>query len=115
MWSKPIGEIVVLSLVVVSILISGCTVISPSTSTPSPTSSPTVTTPTLTPSTDYSSELTKYYEAGTAIMERPFTKSINERGNDVYKGVGRNATMPGAGSVTIVVEFTKSQAEAKAV
>ena len=48
-------------------------------------------------------------------MERPFTKSTNERGNDVYKGVGRNATNPGSSSVTAVVEFTKSKAEAKTV
>jgi hypothetical protein len=48
-------------------------------------------------------------------MKRPYTKSINERGNDVYKGVGRNATLPGSHSVTLVTEVTKSETEAKQV
>jgi Flp pilus assembly protein TadG len=35
------------------------------------------------------------------------------RGNDVYRGVIRNASQPGSKSVTIVIELTKSKDEAK--
>jgi hypothetical protein len=48
-------------------------------------------------------------------MERPFTKSTNARGNDVYTGVGRNTTVPGSENVTFVIEKIKSKAEAKTV
>ena len=48
------------------------------------------------------------------IVERQFTKSTNERGNDVYMGVMRNATLSQSNAgVTTVMELTKSQAEAK--
>lgn len=105
---KQLLAIIVL-VMIASLSVAGCTVGFPSTSSPTPTQ--TATTPT--PSADLSSYLTNASESGNFIMERPFTKSINERGNDVYKGVGRNATLPGSSSVTVVVEVTKSQAEAK--
>ncbi|MGA3359876.1 MAG: hypothetical protein ABSC87_06685 [Halobacteriota archaeon] len=112
MQLKPITAIVVLFLMVASLSVAGCINFS---STPSPTPTPTPT-PTSTPTpTDYSSALTNATESGNFIMERPFTKSTNERGNDVYKGVGRNATNPGSHSVTLVEEVTKSQTEAKQV
>ena len=72
-------------------------------------------TPTPTPPADYSSVLNSKVESGNFIMTRPFTKSTNERGNDVYKGVGRNATLPGSTDVTLVYELTNTQAEAKQV
>ncbi len=46
-------------------------------------------------------------------MTRAFTKSTSERGNDVYKGVARNATTPETNTWTIVIELTTSKAEAK--
>lgn len=98
-----IKKVAVIALVIVaSLSIAGCT--SNSTSSPTPT-----------PATDLSSDLTKAVESVNFIMERPFTKSINERGNDVYKGVGRNSTSPGSASVTLVYEVTKSQNESKKV
>jgi len=104
-------------ILVASLSVAGCTVGPSSTSSPTPTSTPTSTTtsaPIQAPA-DYSSALTAQYESYGLTMERPFTKSTNARGNDVYKGVGRNATVPGSPSVTIVIEKTKSKAEAKSV
>jgi hypothetical protein len=46
-------------------------------------------------------------------MERPFTKSTNDRGNDVYKGITRNASAPQSYKYTTVIELTKSESEAK--
>jgi thiol-disulfide isomerase/thioredoxin len=71
----------------------------------------TVAKPTL--SADYSSYFDKLWESGIAIVDRPFTKSTNMRGNDVYKGMTRNASLPESMKTTTVVELTKSQAEAK--
>jgi hypothetical protein len=99
---------IIVFVMIASLSVAGCTVGFPSTSSPTPTSTPT-------PSTDYSSYFTNASESTNFIMEQPFMKSINERGNDVYKGVGRNATLPGSSSVTLVVEVTKSEAEAKQV
>jgi len=105
-------KLLVISMLVIvgSLSVAGC--ISSSTA-PSP--SPTSAAITPMPSADYSSYFNKFFEGGNAIMVQPFTKSTNERGNDVYKGVGRNATLPGSSSVTTVVELTKSEAEAKQV
>ena len=111
MQFKSIATIAVLLLVVASLSVAGCTVSPTGTSSPTPSPTPT---PNPTP-VDYSSALTKASESANFIMERPFTKSVNERGNDVYKGVGRNATNPGSPSVTLVKEVTKSQTEAKTV
>jgi hypothetical protein len=118
MQLKPIAVIAVLLLVVASLSVSGCVVITPSTSSlkASPTPSPTAATPTQTSSPDYSSGLTTLFESGrdgnNFNMIQPFGKSINERGNVVYTGLGINA---GGQSVTIVVEFIKSDAVAKSV
>ncbi len=46
-------------------------------------------------------------------MMQPFTKGMNARGNDFYKGVTRNSSLPESDAVTNVIELTKSQAEAK--
>ena len=102
-------------LVVIALLsIAGC-VVNPSTSSPSPTATPVPTVTTPTPAVDYSSVLNSKVESGNFIMTRPFTKSTNERGNDVYKGVGRNATLSGSTDVTLVFELTGTQTEAKQV
>lgn len=98
---------------VAALSVAGCTVGLPGTSSPTPTPTPTPTSTPIPTPVDYGSVLTKQNEAGAGIMERPFTKSTNERGNDVYKGVGRNASLPGAPSITWVIELTKSEAEAK--
>ena len=76
-----------------------------------PTPIPTVITPT--PPPDYSSYFDQSFESGTSIMDRPFTKSINSRGNEVYKGVVRNASLPKDRGMTTVVELTTSKAQAK--
>jgi multidrug efflux pump subunit AcrB len=107
---------IVALILVASLSAAGCTVGLPSTSSPTPTStttSTTTSTPIKTPA-DYSSALTEQYESYNLTMERPFAKSTNARGNDVYMGVGRNAT-PGSPRVTIVIEKAKSKAEAKNV
>jgi hypothetical protein len=70
-------------------------------------------TPTYAPPADLSSYFNTQYESGNAIMTRAFTKSTSERGNDVYKGVARNATTPETNTWTIVIELTTSKAEAK--
>ena len=108
---------IVALILIASLSAAGCTVGLPSTSSPTPTSTTTSTTtsaPIQTPA-DYSSALTRQYESYNIVMEQPFTKSTNARGNDVYKGVGRNATVPGSENVTFVIEKTKSKAEAKNV
>jgi hypothetical protein len=64
---------------------------------------------------DYSSYFDRKWENSGMIIEWPFSESTNVRGNDVYMGILRNATQPGAVSVTIVEEFTKSQNESKQV
>jgi hypothetical protein len=111
MQLKPITPIIVLLLVVASISVAGCSppIASPSPS-PTPTAAPTIATP-----TDYSSVFASSVESGNFIVTRPFTKSTNERGNDVYKGVGRNATLSGSKDVTLVFELTGTKAEAKQV
>lgn len=47
------------------------------------------------------------------IVERPFTKSTNERGNDVSMGIMRNTSLSQGLAVTTVEELMKSQAESK--
>ena len=65
-------------------------------------------------SVDYSSALTKDFFSTSAILV-PFTKSVNSRGNDVYKGIAKNIPKVDASGVTVVIEFTKSAAQAKTV
>ncbi len=102
--------VAVIVIVIASLSIAGCIQIGPTASpSPSPSPSPTAT---LEPR-NIAAELTAAWEACNSYMERPFTKSINARGNDIYKGVSRNATPPRAKRVTVVVKSTKSQAEAK--
>lgn len=95
--------IIVLSLVVASLLVAGCT---------SNTSS-TASSPTPTPTTDLLSYYTKIWEGNGKIIERNFTKSTNVRGNDEYTGIVRNTSLPQGSGVTTVIELTKSQSESK--
>jgi len=115
MQLKPITAIIVLSLIVVSFSIAGCTF--PITTSPSPTASypfqvPSQT-PTATPPADLSSYFGKALEGGNAIVVRPFTKSTNERGNDVYKGITKNSSKSGSLEMTTVIELTRSKGETK--
>jgi hypothetical protein len=105
---KKVAAVVL--VMIASLFVAGCTTNTTS-PTPTPTPSPT-STPKPTP-TDYSSALTEQYESFNFTMEQPFTRSTNARGNDVYTGVG--STAPGSPRVTIVIEKTKSKAEAKSV
>jgi hypothetical protein len=109
-----IKKVAVIALIIVaSLSVAGCTVGLPSTSspTPTPTPAPPVTTPT--PIADYSSQYQKIWERSGFIVERPFTKSTNVRGNDVYMGVMRNTSLSQGSSVTVIEELTKSKTEAK--
>jgi hypothetical protein len=96
---------VIVFIVIASLSIAGCTT---NTSTPT-----TTTQPTTTAQADYSSYFDKAYQAGNFFLDKPFTKSTNIRGNDVYMGSIRNTSISGAKGVTVVDELTKSQAEAK--
>lgn len=100
-------------LMIASLSVTGCTFPISTGPSPTPTSAPTVTT--VTPPADYSSYFNKNWESSGMIVERLFTKSINARGNDVYMGIMRNTSLSQGNSVTVVEEFTKSQAEAKQV
>ena len=111
---KSITAIIVLSLVVASLLVAGCTIGPTSTSSPTPTSTLTPT-PTTTAPADLSSYFQKLWEGSGFIVERPFTKSTNARGNDVYTGVMRNTSLSQGSGVTTVEELTKSQSEVKQV
>ncbi|MGZ4848357.1 MAG: hypothetical protein ACXVIG_01315 [Halobacteriota archaeon] len=114
--------VAIVVIMIASLSVAGC--VSINTNTASPTSSPTPTptanievhqsTPIPSPS-DKAAALTKSWEAGAAVAERPFSKSTNFRGNEVYIGVFRNATLPGAKPVTITIEFARSEAQAKSV
>jgi hypothetical protein len=101
---------IIVIVVVASLSVAGCTfpITTSPTSTPTPTN-----TSTSSPVSDYSSYITGRYERINSILEQPFKKVVNFRGNDVYRGVMRNASYPGAISLTIVAELTKSKAEAK--
>jgi hypothetical protein len=111
---RMIKKVVFIALVIVaSLLVAGCTFpISTSSPTPTPTPTPTAT---PTPVVDFSSVLTSKVESGNFIMTRSFTKSTNIQGHDVYKGVGRNATLSGSKEVTLVFELTDTKTEAKQV
>ena len=106
------ATVIIAVILVVSLSAAGCTGL-PSTS--SPTTTSTTTSTTTKTSADYSSALTELYKSYNLTMVQPFKKSTNARGNDVYTGVGRNATVPGSSNVTIIIEKTKSKAEAKNV
>jgi hypothetical protein len=95
---------VMVLVMIASLSVVGC-VTNPSMSSPTPTATPTA--------TDYSSYLNKGFTSGNAIVVQPFTKGTNERGNDVYKGITRNASLPASEATTTVIELTQSQADAK--
>ena len=48
-------------------------------------------------------------------MIQPFTKSTNDRGDDVYKGTARNSSLPQSAGMTIVAELNNSQDAAKSL
>jgi thiol-disulfide isomerase/thioredoxin len=73
---------------------------------------PTATAATPTPAADLSSYYNKYWESGNGIVERPFTKSTNARGNDVYKGVVRSTAQSQSMDFTLVVELTNTKDQA---
>jgi hypothetical protein len=104
-------KLAVIALVIVaSLLVAGCTTNTSSSSTPTPTPTPTSTS-TSTSNLDYSSYYQKLWEGSGMIVERTFTKSTNVRGNDVYLGIMRNATLSQGTGVTTVMELTKSKNE----
>jgi hypothetical protein len=74
MQLKPIAAITVLSLLVASLLVSGC--INTTSPSPTPTPSQTVTTPT--PPADFSSYFGELWESDIAIVVRPLTKSTTQ-------------------------------------
>lgn len=106
-----VGIVVILLLLVGGLVVMSSPILSP-TPTPNPTSSPTPE-PTLKGPTDLSSYFDGAFESGNSIVERPFTKSINSRANEVYKGITRNASLPESFKTTVVIELTASQSEAK--
>jgi hypothetical protein len=81
-------------------------------------SSPTPTaTPTATPAAnaDYSSYYTKTWQGSGFIVTQPFTQSTNVRGNDIYMGIMKNATLASTTPMTVVMELAKTEAQAKQV
>ncbi len=52
---------------------------------------------------------------GGFIVTQPFIKSSDARGNDVYLGIVKNATLTNAIPMTVAIELTKSEAQAKQV
>ncbi len=102
--------VAIVVIVVASLSICGCT----STTSPSPSPTAMVTNTTAT-TADYSSYYDKQWESAGLIITQPFTKSTNERGNDVYTGVAKNTSQSKMGSSTIVIELTSSQAAAKQI
>ncbi|MDD1726002.1 MAG: hypothetical protein LUQ34_03885 [Euryarchaeota archaeon] len=113
------ATVIIALILVASLSAAGCAGL-PSTSSPTTPMTTSMTTSTATSTTtktsaDYSSALTELYKSYNLTMVQPFKKSTNARGNDVYTGVGRNATVRGSPNVTFVIEKTKSKAEAKSV
>lgn len=80
-------------------------------------SSPTPTAPTAAPTAnaDYSSYYTTSWQGAGGIVTQPFTKAVNVRGNDIYTGSVKNATLSSAVPFTYVMELTKSEAQSKQV
>ncbi|MGZ4881462.1 MAG: hypothetical protein ACXV7G_10425 [Halobacteriota archaeon] len=105
--------------VVASLSVSGCITVNPSgtssSSSPTPTADATIyqTTPTPKPVSDYSSLIGESFGGGLYVIERPFTKSINYRGDDVYTGVVRRTDRSQGQGFTCVVELVKTKDEAK--
>jgi hypothetical protein len=106
MQFKSITAIIVLLLVVASLSVAGCTVSNNSaSSTPTPA-------PTTEPTTDYTSYFNSQVSANATIV-KPYEKSTNSRGNDVYTGVVRNKYTPSS-TWTLTHELAKSEGDAKA-
>ena len=108
-----IKKVAVIALVIVaSLSVAGCTIgpTSSPTPTPTPTAAPTIAMP-----TDYSSYYTKMWQGAGGVVTQQFTKAINVRGNDIYTGIVKNATLSNAPPVTYVMEHTKSEAQSKQV
>jgi hypothetical protein len=71
--------------------------------------------PTPAANADYSSYYTSTWQGTGFIVTQPFTKSTNVRGNDIYLGIMKNATLANAPPMTVVMELTTSEAQAKQV
>jgi hypothetical protein len=99
-----------------SLSVVGC-VNNTNTTSSSPTPTAPTTTPTATPTAnaDYSSYYTTHWQGAGGIVTQPFTKAVNVRGNDIYTGSVKNATLSSAVPVTYVMEHTKSEAQSKQV
>jgi hypothetical protein len=107
MQLKPITAIIVLSLVVASLFVLGCT-----TPASNPTASPSsITSPSAT-SVDMATKLNKAFTAQNFIIVKPFSQAVNQYGNVVYTGVvkdGEGKVVPYVHNMT--VEETKSRNE----
>jgi hypothetical protein len=107
MQLKPITAIVVLSLVVASLLASGCT----TTVTPSPTATPTATPfatasiPTPMPQQDAADAINTYFR-GKGDLVSPFNWTTDKSGRTVFTGVvndGSNKLIPWSHKITFIV------------
>jgi hypothetical protein len=107
---KTLAIIAILMLASLSVV--GCVTYTNTTS-----SSPTPTAPTATPTAnaDYSSYYNTYWQGSGGVVTQPFTKATNVRGNDIYTGILKNATLSNAPAMTYVMELTKSEAQSKQV
>jgi sugar phosphate isomerase/epimerase len=102
MQFKPITAIIVLSLVVASLLIAGCTTPTPVNQTTSP----------PTKSVDIAGKLNSAFAAKNFTIITPFTRAVNQYGNVVYTGVvkdGENTLVQYVHNLSI--EETKNRNE----
>jgi hypothetical protein len=100
--------------VIVLVMVASLSVVGCVNNTNTPSSSPTTSSsPTPAANADYSSYFNTVFTGGNGIVVQPFAKGTNNRGDDVYKGVGRNSSLPESADVTTVIELTQSQARAK--
>jgi len=101
MQLKPITAVAVLSLVVASLLVSGCT-----TTVTNPTTSPPAT------SVDMTTKLDNAFTTQNYTIIKPFTRAVNQYGNVVYTGTvkdGEDKLVPYVHNMTL--EETKSRNE----
>ena len=101
---------IIVFAMIASLSVAGCFAATPTPVPPSP-----IPTVTPTPSADYSSYYTSTWQGASFIVTQPFTKSTNVRGNDIYLGIMKNATLSDAPPVTTVMELTTGEAQAKQV
>ncbi|MGZ4864866.1 MAG: hypothetical protein ACXV7G_09655 [Halobacteriota archaeon] len=106
--------IVIFIVLIASLSIAGCTSSTPTTESASPVAQAS-NTATQAQNSDLSSYFSQTYfgSGGTTIIEKPFTKSVSYRGNDVYTGVVRRTDRPIGAGFTAVIELAKTKADAK--